>query len=441
MTYNIGIRKETKKGERRTPLTPTAVKKLKEEHGIQTYIQPHKKRAFTDEEYINAEAIIKEDLSECSIIFGIKEINIDFIEKNKIYVAFHHCIKGQKDNMPMLKFMMETGCTMIDYEKVTDDKNRRLIFFGRHAGFAGMIDTLNGFGLRLKEVEGLDTLFLKIKQSCEYFDLAEAKKEISKVAELIKKDGIPEELCPLVFGFLGYGNVSQGAQMILDLLPVKTITPDELDDLIENPNKEECKQTIYKVVFKEEHMVCPKDAEMCFELQDYYDNPHNYDGVFSENYLEYITVLVNGAYWSPKYPRSVTKQELKNLYSGDKPPRLRFIGDISCDVEGGIEGTIRISYIDRPFFVYDPFKNTATDGVVGNGPAILAIDHLPTEIPRDASEYFSNTLLPFVPNIAKATFDGSFDESNLTEEIKKAVILWKGKFTPDYEYIGDYLKD
>jgi alpha-aminoadipic semialdehyde synthase len=343
--------------------------------------------------------------------------------------------------MPMLRFMMETGCTMIDYEKVTDENNRRLIFFGRHAGYAGMIDTLNGFGLRLKEVEGLDTLFLKIKQSCEYFDLAEAKKEISKVAKLIKKDGIPEELCPLVFGFLGYGNVSQGAQMILDILPVKTINPGELADLVKNPDKEECKQFIYKVVFKEEHMVYPKDESVKFELQDYYDYPEKYEGLFAEKYLEYITVLVNGAYWSSKYPRSVTKSELRELFSSDKPPRLRFIGDISCDVEGGIEGTIRISYIDRPFFVYDPFKNTATDGVVGNGPAILAIDHLPTEIPRDASEYFSNTLLPFVPNIAKAAYKGSFDECNLSEEIKRAVILWRGKFTPDFEYIGDFLKD
>ncbi|NHJ38800.1 MAG: hypothetical protein FK731_02125 [Asgard group archaeon] len=441
MSYKIGIRRETKPGERRAPLCPNAVKKLREEHDIQTYLQPHEKRAFSDDEYREVGAIIQEDLSNCSIIFGIKEMENDIFRPEGAYMCFHHVIKGQKDNMPMLKFMMETGCTMIDYEKVTDEKNRRLIFFGRHAGYAGMIDTLNGFGLRLKEAEGLNTPFLKIKQSCNYFDLAEAKKEISKVAELIKKDGIPEELFPLVFGFLGYGNVSQGAQMILDLLPVKAIEPDELDDLIKNPNIEECKHTIYKVVFREEHMVCPKDAEMCFELQDYYDNPHNYDGVFAENYLEYITVLVNGAYWSAKYPRSVTKSELKDLFSKDKPPKLRFIGDISCDVEGGIEGTIRISYIDQPFFVYDPFKNTATDGVVGNGPAILAIDHLPTEIPRDASEFFSNTLLPFVPNIAKASYKGSFDDCNLTQEIKKAVILWKGKFTSGYEYIGDFLKE
>ncbi|HUT80655.1 MAG TPA: bifunctional lysine ketoglutarate reductase /saccharopine dehydrogenase family protein [Candidatus Bathyarchaeia archaeon] len=440
MTYKIGIRRETKHGERRTPLIPAAVKQLKEEFDIQAYLQPCDTRAFTNEEYIQVGGLIKEDLSDCPIIFGIKEMTLDMFKPDGAYMCFHHVIKGQKDNMPMLKYMIEKGCTMIDYEKVTDEKNRRLIFFGRHAGYAGMVDTLHGFGLRLKEVDGLNTPFLKIKQACNYFDLDEAKKEIAKVADLIKKDGIPERLCPLVFGFLGYGNVSQGAQSILEILPVKEINPKDLAALIKNPNKKECKHTIYKVVFKEEHMVYPKDDSVSFELQDYYDHPEKYEGLFAEKYLEYITVIVNGAYWSAKYPRSITKNELKDLFSGESPPRLRFIGDISCDIEGGIEGNIRISYIERPYYVYDPFKDTATDGVNGKGPAILAIDHLPTEIPRDASDFFSNTLLPFIPNMAKTNFKDSFEKSGLKDEIKRAVILWKGKLTPPFEYIGEFLR-
>lgn len=439
MSHKIGIRRETKPGERRTPLTPKAVKQLKEEHDIQTILQPHERRAFSDEEYKEAGALINEDLSDCSAIFGIKEMDLDIFLPDKAFMCFHHVIKGQESNMPMLKHIMKTGSSMLDYEKVTDDKNRRLIFFGRHAGYAGMIDTLHGFGLRLKEMEGLDSPFLKIKQSCDYFDLKEAKEEITKVAEIIKKDGLPDKLFPLVFGFLGYGNVSQGAQMILDLLPVKEIPPDELAELVACPDIDECKTTIYKVVFKEEHMVKPKDKSAKFALQDYYDHPEKYEGCFAEKYLEHITVIVNGAYWSDKYPKTITKEDIKELFCDDKEPRLRFIGDISCDVEGGVEATIRISYIERPFFCYDPEEDTATDGVKGSGPAILAIDHLPTEIPRDASEYFSNTLLPYVPNIAKANYDGTLDEAGLAEEIKRSVILWKGKFTPDYEYISEYL--
>ncbi|MHA1631060.1 MAG: bifunctional lysine ketoglutarate reductase /saccharopine dehydrogenase family protein [Candidatus Heimdallarchaeota archaeon] len=439
MNIKIGIRRETKPGERRTPLCPKAVRKLKEEQNIQTVLQPSETRAFTDEEYTQAGALIQEDLSDCTVVFGIKEMTEDMFRPDGVLVSFHHVIKGQKDNMPMLKKMMAVGCTIIDYEKITDAKNRRLIFFGRHAGYAGMIDTLHGFGLRLKEVDGLETAFLEIKQASKYFDLAEAKEAMKKVAKDIEKEGIPEELCPLVIGFLGYGNVSQGAQSILDVFPIKTIEPEQLATLVNNPNKEECRKYIYKVVFKEEHMVVPKKASDKFELQDYYDHPEKYVGVFAERYLEYITVLVNGAYWSAKYPRSVTKEDLKNLFSKDEPPRLRFIGDISCDIEGGIEATIRISYIDRPFYVYNPFDNTAKDGVAGKGPTILAIDHLPTEIPRDASEYFSDTLLPFVPNIAKADYSGSLDNSGLKDEIKRAVILWKGELTPSYQYISQFL--
>lgn len=440
MSHKIGIRRETKPGERRTPLTPKAVKQLKEEYDIQTILQPHEKRAFSDEEYKEVGAMINEDLSDCSVVFGIKEMDLDIFLPDKAFMCFHHVIKGQESNMPMLEHIMKTGSTMLDYEKVTDDKNRRLIFFGRHAGYAGMIDTLHGFGLRLKEMEGLDSPFLKIKQSCNYFDLKEAKEEITKVAEIIKKDGLPDKLFPLVFGFLGYGNVSQGAQMILDILPVKEIAPEDLAELVACPDIDECKTTIYKVVFKEEHMVKPKDESAKFILQDYYDHPEKYEGVFAEQYLEHITVIVNGAYWSDKYPKSITKEDIKELFSGEKVPRLRFIGDISCDVEGGVEATIRISYIERPFFCYDPEEDTATNGVKGSGPAILAIDHLPTEIPRDASEYFSNTLLPFVPNMAKANYDGTLAEAGLAEEIKRSVILWKGKFTPNFEYIDEYLK-
>ncbi len=438
MTYYIGIRRETKHGERRTPLVPSAVTLLKEKYDIQTILQPHATRAFSDEEYEKAGGILKEDLSECPVIFGIKEMETDIFTKGGAYMCFHHVIKGQKDNMPMLKYLMDTGCTIFDYEKVIDDKNRRLIFFGRHAGYAGMIDTLHGFGLRL-QAEGFDTPFLKIKQAGNYFDLNEAKEEIAKVKVLIENDGLPEELCPVVFGFLGYGNVSQGAQSILEILPVKEIAPEDLAKVVENPDLDECKKVIYKVVFKEEHMVKPI-GDHKFELQDYYKHPEKYEGVFSKNYLRYLTVIVNGAYWSAKYPKSVTKQELKELFSGDSPPRLRFVGDISCDIEGGFEGTLRISYIDRPFYVFDPFKNTATDGVKGKGPAILAIDHLPTEIPRDASEYFSERLMTFVPEIAKADFTGSFADVKLSDDVKRSVILWQGKFTEPFEYIADFQK-
>lgn len=436
MVYYIGIRRETKPGERRIPLVPKDVKKLQEEHDIQTIIQPDDERVFSDEEFQEAGAIIKEDLSDCPVIFGIKEMDLDFFQPKKAYVCFHHVIKGQKSNMPMLKHMMDVGSTMIDYEKVVDENNRRLIFFGRHAGYAGMVDTLHGFGKRLLEEEGLETVFTAIKQAKDYFDLAEAKEAIKEVAKKIKQDGLPEELCPLVCGFIGYGNVSQGAQTIFDLLPHKEIDPSEVAEIVENPGPDHNKY-LYKVVFKEWHLVEPKDPNYEFKLQDYYDNPEKYKPVFAQ-YLPNLTIIVNGTYWNSRYPRSITKEDLKELYCEDNP-RLRIIGDISCDVLGGCEATICISYLDEPFYVYDPFEDTKTDGVKGKGPVILAIDHLPTEIPRDSSTFFSNTLLPYVPAIAKADYEGSFEDSGLPEVIKNAVILWHGNLTPEYKYLEKYL--
>jgi len=150
MKYKIGIRREDKnRWERRVPLIPKHVKELIESHGIDVTLQPSSIRIFSDEEYLQAGAKIQEDLSACHIIFAVKEIPADFFQPGKTYVFFSHTIKGQKKNMPMLKRMMELGCNLIDYEKVIDEKGRRLIFFGRHAGLAGMIDTLWALERRL----------------------------------------------------------------------------------------------------------------------------------------------------------------------------------------------------------------------------------------------------------------------------------------------------
>ena len=147
MRLMLGVRREDKnKWEGRVPLIPEHVRKFKEEHGIETIIQPSKILAYADDEFIKAGAIVKEEVSECQIVFAVKEIPIDFFEYGKTYVFFSHTIKGQKHNMPMLKKMMNLGCNLIDYERIVDERGFRLVFFGRFAGLAGMIDTLWSFG-------------------------------------------------------------------------------------------------------------------------------------------------------------------------------------------------------------------------------------------------------------------------------------------------------
>jgi len=435
MNVCIGIRREDKsRWERRVPVTPEDARKLKEEHGIEVWVQPSPIRVFSEREFTQAGATVQEDLSPCSVIFAVKEMPLDFFEPGKTYVFFAHVIKGQPYNMPMLKRMLDLGCNLIDYEKVTDEKGRRLIFFGQHAGMAGMLETLWALGQRL-DWEGISNPFNQLRHTYEYKDLAEAKEAVSKVGEKLKAEGLPESVTPLICGIAGYGNVARGVWELLDLLPIEEIEPQEVAPLAEGSDY--AANVIYKVVFKEEHTVEPISPEGRFELQDFYDHPEKYRGKF-ESYVPYLTLIVNCIYWEEKYPRLVTKAYLKQLYGAGKP-RLRVIGDISCDIEGAIECTVRSTEPNEPVFVYNPFTGEVTGGYEGEGPVVMAVDILPSELPRDASMDFSGVLEEFIPAIAWADFSVPFEQLELPPEIKRAVITYRGELTPDYRYIEQFL--
>lgn len=437
MAALIGIRREDKsEWERRVAVTPQDAAALQHEQGIQVVVQPSKIRAFSDEEFVEAGVTIQEDLALCPVVFGIKEMPKKFFERNKAYVFFAHVIKGQPYNMPMLRRMLDLGCTLIDYERVVDEKNRRLIFFGWHAGVAGMIDTLWALGQRLAW-EGVPNPFTSLRQTHTYHDLAEAKAALGQVRARIEAEGLAAQATPLIVGVAGYGNVSRGAQEMLDLLPVIEIEPEDVAAVA--TSRDYSQQHLYRAVFKEWHMVEPILPEEGFELQDYYNHPEKYRGVF-ERYLPHLTVLVNAIYWSSAYPRLVTKEYIKTLFGGEGKPRLLVIGDISCDVEGAIECTVKSTEPGAPVYVYNPLSGKVVDGYEGPGVVIMAVDILPSELPREASTDFSRILLPFIPSIARCDFSAPFEECNLPPEIKKAVIAYQGQLTPDYRYIERFLE-
>lgn len=428
MSGKIGIRKEDKNiWERRVPLIPAHIKKLKEEHGIDAIVEPFERRAFSDKDYAAAGAELNENLSAADFVFAVKEIPIKYLQQNKAYIFFSHTIKAQEYNMPLLQKLMDLKCTLIDYETMTNEQGRRVVFFGVYAGYAGMIDALHGLGIRLKE-QGIPNLFEEIKPAYEYADLADAKLKIKAVGDKLREQGLPVSISPLVFGFAGYGNVSKGAQEIFDLLPFEVKTPDELFELSEEENK------IIKVVFKEEHMVKEKNGKD-FELLDYYDNPENYVSNF-EQYLDKIDVLVNAIYWDERYPVFVSKAYLK---ANKENLRLKIISDITCDIDGAIETTYKSTPSDNPAFVYDPFTDSYTDGFKGRGVVDIAVDNLPAEMPKDSSVGFSTALYPFVPGIVNANFDKEFEDAGFPPEIKRAVIVYKGELTPEYEYLREYI--
>jgi saccharopine dehydrogenase (NAD+, L-lysine forming) len=434
MEKTIGIRREDKnKWERRVPLVPAHVRQLVEE-GVRVVVQPSPVRVFTDDDYRQAGAEIQESLSPCSVVFAVKEIPIELLEPKKTYVFFSHVIKGQEHNMPMLQRILDLGCSLIDYEKVTDEKGKRLIFFGTHAGYAGMIDTLHALGQRLA-AEGFKTPFAKIRMAHTYPTLTAAEDHIWSVGEEIAGNGLPPELTPMIFGITGYGHASTGAQDILDHLPFRIMSPQDLltCDMDARSNKK-----IYKVVFREEDMVEPKAPGAAFDLQDYYANPGSYTGIF-HRYLPRLSVLVNCAYWDKRYPRVMSRTAARALYGTAKKPRLRVIGDISCDLDGGIEFTSKVTEPDHPTFVYLPQEDKIVDGFAGDGPVIMAIDNLPCELPREASEFFSRVLLPYVESIRLANLSASLEVDGLPEEIRKAVIAYHGELTPAYRYLNEFL--
>jgi len=434
MTAIIGVRREDKSiWERRVPVTPQDAADLKQQ-GIDVIVQPSPIRAIVDREFTERGITVQDDLGPASVILAIKEIPEYVFEPDKTYVFFSHTIKGQAFNMPMLRRMLELGCTLIDYERVVDDRNRRLIFFGWHAGVAGMIDTLWALGQRLAW-DGIPNPLAELRQTRTYHDLAEAKAALARVRARIEAEGLPKQLTPLIIGVAGYGNVSRGAQEMLDLLPVIEIQPEEVATI--SAGAEPSRHHLYKAVFKEWHMVEPVPPAAAFELQDYYAHPEKYRGVF-ERYIPHLTVLVNAIFWASKYPRLATKSYLKSLFSGAKP-RLRVIGDISCDVEGAIECNVKATSPGDPLYVYDPLTGNVVDGHEGPGVVVLAVDILPSELPREASTDFSRILRPFIPAIAAADFSAPFEATNLPPEIKRAVIAYRGRLTPDYEYIQQWL--
>lgn len=412
---DIGIRREDKGCERRAPLTPDHVSELVKDRGLSIAVQPSALRAYSDEEYLAAGASIREDLSDCRIILGIKEVPPERLIPGKPHLFFSHVAKGQPNNMPLLKRVLDLGCTLIDYEPIVDRFGRRLIYFGRHAGYAGMIDALWALGRRML-YEGVETAFANVKRAYEYKSVDDASESIAHfVGRKIREERIHPSLHPLVVGFTGGGNVSQGAQEIYDRLPIVEVDPGDLPSLVGEESIS--RRAAYKVVFRRSQRV-------------------NFS-----RYLPYLTMVVNGIYWEPHEPRLISNEDLKNLWNDSVTPQLRILADISCDIEGSIEATVKATTPDDPVFVFDPLTRKAEGGVEGRGPVILAVDNLPAELPMDASEHFGDSLFPFISYLVSTDYSAEFEFLALPAAVQGAVVAHKGELTPGYRYLAHPLKE
>jgi hypothetical protein len=220
------IRAEDKnRWERRAPIVPTDLADILEATGARAFVEVSDKRFFGMDQYAAAGAASCEGMADGEVILGVKEIPVEKILDNKTYLFFSHTIKGQKDNMPLLQRIIDSGSTLIDYEKITDDQGRRLIYFGPYAGDAGAIDILSLMGEHWAD-KGIDTPFAAVRRAHQYDSVEAAREHLAEIGRTIQKDGLPRELCPFTIGILGYGNVSKGAQQIFDCLPTERVAAD-----------------------------------------------------------------------------------------------------------------------------------------------------------------------------------------------------------------------
>lgn len=434
MFNTIGIRRETKdETQRRAPLAPEQVGRLVRDHDLKVLIQPWGSRTFADNEYLEAGAILSDDLRKCNIVFGVKEIYNPHLADGAVYCCFSHTVKGQRYNMPMLREILDRRISLFDYEMVKDAEDRRLTFFGPYAGYAGMIDTFWALGRRL-ETENIPNPFSAIRYATGYDRLEDAKAAMRETGEKIRREGLPNSLVPFICGFTGYGNVSKAAQEIYDLLPVETIGPGDLEDFIRGGKFSA--NILYKTEFRKPDLYTDGAT---FDLKKFNRDPSSFRSGFAD-YLPHLTLMVNGIYWEPGYPRLVTVADVKKIYGGQSAPRLRVIGDITCDIGGSVEVTVRESTSQNPVYVFDPRTGTATDGVTGTGPVILAVDKLPTELPKEATRSFGAALERFVPRLAKADFTKPVGKLDIPPEFRRALIAHGGALAPGFEYLDTFLR-
>ncbi|MGD2279161.1 MAG: hypothetical protein PVH45_03580 [Candidatus Omnitrophota bacterium] len=429
----VGILKEEKnEWERRAPLTPADVKWLVK-RGVDVEVESSPIRVFKDQVYRKAGAKIVKKLDKADIVLGIKGPREEKVKRDKLYMFFSHMTKGQPQNMPLLKKMVKSDTTLVDYEKITDIYGRRLVYFGRYAGICGMVDSLFYLGRKL-EWKGIDNPFALMKPSWAYNSFDDVKKDMEKVNRRIKRKGFAGKSSPFVVGITGHGNVSKGAQEVLELLNPVEVHPKDMKKFIKH--QKYAHNEVYKIVFlREEKLRSKKGTGFYFE--EYLQHPSRFESNL-DKYLPYLNMLVHTSYWDERYPRMVTKSMVKKAFK-KKDFRLDFIGDISCDINGSIEFTYKASPPDHATYTYNPKKDTFIDGYEDDGITILAVDNLPAELPKDSSEEFSKLVRDYVYQVSAHGVKDITNHIAIPREVRKAVLLQKGRFTEAYRYMKKFI--
>lgn len=396
----IGLIREGKTPpDKRVPFTPMQVQEIEQRFPhVKVTVQESPIRCFQDEEYRKFDADVLPDISGCDIIMGIKEVPPHQLIENKSYIFFSHTIKKQPYNRKLLQEILRKKIRLIDYETLTDTQGNRLVAFGRFAGMVGAYNALWTYGKRYNTFQ--------LRRAYQCFDVNELKLELRKV-----------KLPPVKMILTGAGRVAKGAMEALDTAGVRKVSPyDFTHTHFDEP--------VYVQLGSVDYHLRKEGGN--FNRDEFHKNPERYYSNF-KNYFPHADILLAGAFWNPKAPVLFSVRDMLSPNF-----KIKVIADITCDINGSIPSTKRASVIDDPVYDYDP----STDSVkppfsFDKYVTAMAIDNLPCELPRSASEEFGHDLIDRI--LRPLLVD---DPEGI---IDRATIAIDGKLTDHFSYLQDYV--
>lgn len=397
MKFGI-IRERKNPPDRRVVLSPEACQNvLSHFPKAEILVESSPIRVFTDDEYREKGFEVVENMDSCEVLLGVKEVPVDALIPDKKYFFFSHTIKKQPYNRDLLRTILEKNIELYDHEVITNPRGQRLVAFGRYAGIVGAYNGFRAYGLK----HGL-------------FQLPKAETltdQQALIAEL-KKIQLPKIKILLT----GRGRVGMGAKEMLDAMGLKKVGVSEyLKDTFEEP--------VYCQIDASEYNK-RKDG-VRGNKADFFKNPGEYESNFFR-FAKVTDLYIAGHFYGDGAPYLYTREDVKH-----PDFNISVVADISCDIDGPVATTIRPSTIADPIYGYDPLTETETDFMKEDAIAVMAVDNLPCELPRDASNGFGEAFSKYViPAFFNGDADGILERSRMTHN---------GKLTARYAYLQDYV--
>jgi len=397
----IGIIKEGKTPpDKRVPLTPFQCKKLISQYpNLYLVVQKSSIRCFKDKEYADLGVTLVEDVSDCDVLFGIKEVVKSELLDFKTYFYFSHTIKEQSYNRVLLQTMIKKGISMVDYEALTDTNGRRILGFGRYAGVVGCYNGFLAYGKRTKRYS------LKAAHLCS--NRLELETELQKI-----------DLPAVKIIVSGNGRVGQGALEIIRQLQIREVSKEEFISKTFD-------EAVY--VHLDFYDYNERIDGSTFSNKDFISNPEWFQSCFM-NYASCGDIFIAGHYYGKGSPYLFTREDAKS-----PDFKIRTIADISCDIDGPVASTIRSSTIADPIYGYNPRNESEDDFDKDDVITVMAVDNLPCELPKDASEDFGDKLIKHI--FPALLID---DPDNI---ISRATICENGDLTNNYGYLRSFVNN